>query len=238
MRPTFESEHCQLWLADCRDVLPCIPGLDCVITDPPFGINYANRRGDMVPKVFDGALKNDESQEVGQAIIDECFKREWPVCTFAHHRKPWAGIWRQWLVWDKGPAVGGGGDLATCWKFTWELIQVGGFGKLNGQRDSAVLRYWIGQTNMHEHPTQKPVALMTYLIKKLTTANDVVADFFMGSGTTLVSAIRAGRCAIGVESDERYFDIAVKRIQEAEGVGSLFDPTHKPEPVDMFAGSV
>jgi hypothetical protein len=119
------------------------------------------------------------------------------VCAFAHHRRPWSGNWRQWLVWDKGPAVGGGGDIATCWKFTWELIQVGGFGRLNGPRDSAALRYWISQADMPDHPTQKPIALMKYLIEKLTQPGDTVLDPFMGSGTTGVACVQTGRRFLG-----------------------------------------
>ena len=66
------------------------------------------------------------------------------------------------------------------------------------------------------HPTQKPVALMEYLIKTYTNPNEVVLDFTMGSGTTGVAALNTGRRFIGIERDEGYFDIAEKRIMEAK----------------------
>jgi site-specific DNA-methyltransferase (adenine-specific) len=65
------------------------------------------------------------------------------------------------------------------------------------------------------HPTQKPVALMEYLIRTYTNGGEVVLDFTMGSGTTGVAAMNTGRRFIGIERDEGYFDIAEKRILEA-----------------------
>lgn len=71
------------------------------------------------------------------------------------------------------------------------------------------------------HPTQKPVALMEYLIKTYTNEGDTVLDFTMGSGTTGVAAVRNGRFFIGMELDPGYFQIAQNRIQRAfDGEGS------------------
>lgn len=67
-----------------------------------------------------------------------------------------------------------------------------------------------------KHPTQKPVALMEYLIKTYTNEGEVVLDFTMGSGTTGVACMNTGRRFIGIERDEGYFDIAEKRIMEAK----------------------
>ena len=66
------------------------------------------------------------------------------------------------------------------------------------------------------HPTQKPVALMEYLIKTYTNEGEKVFDFTMGSGTTGVACVNLGRDFIGIEQDEKYFDIATKRINEAK----------------------
>ena len=65
------------------------------------------------------------------------------------------------------------------------------------------------------HKTQKPVALLEYLIKTYTQENETVLDFTMGSGSTIVAAINTKRKSIGIEMDEGYFDVAVKRIEEA-----------------------
>ena len=68
------------------------------------------------------------------------------------------------------------------------------------------------------HPTQKPVALLEYLIKTYTNEGDIVLDNCFGSGSTLVAAVNTNRHYIGFELDEKYFDIACKRLDEVEGV--------------------
>jgi DNA modification methylase len=210
----------RLILGDCRKLLDQFDpaSIDAVLTDPPYGIAYANKRHDIRPRVYAPVMSGDQDASVGQSVVDAAFSRGWPVCVFAHHRKPWSGEWRQWLVWDKGGAVGGGGDRATCWKFTWELIQVGGFGLLNGPRDPSVLRYPATPGQMRDHPTQKPVALMRYLIKKLTKPGDTIFDPFMGSGTTGVACVETGRHYIGCEIAPQYYEVAKRRIDAALAV--------------------
>jgi len=66
------------------------------------------------------------------------------------------------------------------------------------------------------HPTQKPVALMEYLIRTYTNEGETVLDFTMGSGTTGVACVKTKRDFIGIELDDGYFKIAEKRIMEAE----------------------
>ena len=86
------------------------------------------------------------------------------------------------------------------------------------------------------HPTQKPVALMEYLVRTYTNPGDLVLDNCMGSGTTGVAAVQMGRDFIGVEREERYFDIACRRIEEAQKQSDLFipqRPTSKPVQLDL-----
>ena len=73
------------------------------------------------------------------------------------------------------------------------------------------------------HPTQKPVALMEYLIKTYTHIGNTVLDFTIGSGTTAVAAINTGRKFIGIEKEEKYCEIAKRRIVEAEEHYGLFE---------------
>ena len=67
-----------------------------------------------------------------------------------------------------------------------------------------------------KHPTQKPIALMEYLIKTYTNENETVLDFTMGSGSTGVACVNTKRNFIGIELDDKYFEIANQRIKEAE----------------------
>ncbi len=211
MTPYFERDGITIYHGDCLDILPLLDSVDLMLTDPPYGIALKEhgRNG------YDWTVMGDTNQEVGEAVIQFARFQDWPIIAFAHHRKPWSGKWRQHLVWDKGPAVGGGGDPATCWKQTWELIQFVGTSKLNGPRDSAVLKFWVGQRDYHDHPCQKPVSLLSYLIEKTSVPYAVVFDPFMGSGSTLVAAMQSGRRAIGIEIEERYCEIAAKRLQQA-----------------------
>ena len=80
---------------------------------------------------------------------------------------------------------------------------------------TAILEFSNASQKGKVHPTQKPVALMEYLIKTYTQEGETVLDFTMGSGSTIVAAINTKRKSIGIEMDEGYFDVAVKRIEEA-----------------------
>ncbi len=90
-----------------------------------------------------------------------------------------------------------------------------------GTRYPSSVQKFSNGNNGNCHPTQKPVALMEYLIKTYTNEGDTVLDFTMGSGTTGVAAVRNGRFFIGMELDPGYFQIAQNRIQrEFDGEGS------------------
>ena len=77
-------------------------------------------------------------------------------------------------------------------------------------------------TEVGKHPTQKPIALMEYLIKTYTNENETVLDFTMGSGSTGVAAKNLNRNFIGIEQDDKYFDIATERINKEEPQKELF----------------
>lgn len=211
-KPYYEQDGITIYHADCRDILPLLePGsVDLVLTDPPYGIAYSNH-GRSNSRLD---IKGDESMVVGGHAIAWCAENELATVAFSDPMKPWPGNWRQHLVWDKGPAVGGGGDIPTCWKQSWESVQVARTGRLNGPRDEGVLRFHVGPIKPY-HPAEKPIALIKYLIGKTTDCGDVIFDPFMGSGTTLRAAKDLGRRAIGIELEERYCEIAAKRLQQS-----------------------
>jgi DNA polymerase-1 len=209
-----------LYNADCRDVLALLRDNDvsAVITDPPYGQGYdcARRHGKNSKRGYAPTIAGDKDMTLGQSVIDECFRRGWPVCAFSNPMlPPWNGPWRFPLVWNKGGGVGGGDDCRRTWKRTHERITYAGFGILNGKRDSAVLEFKIGSASMKYHLTQKPLPLMIYLIEKLTQPGDTVLDPFAGSGTTLLAAMLTGRRFIGVEVDEGYYATIKLRLAEA-----------------------
>ena len=75
----------------------------------------------------------------------------------------------------------------------------------------SVLKY--SHDNSKLHPTQKPIALMEYLIKTYTNEGETVLDFTMGSGSTGVACVNTKRKFIGIEKDDKYFEIAKNRIE-------------------------
>jgi site-specific DNA-methyltransferase (adenine-specific)/modification methylase len=83
------------------------------------------------------------------------------------------------------------------------------------------------------HPTQKPLEVMKWVIELCPKA-DTILDPFMGSGTTGVAAIQLGRKFIGIEREERYFDIACQRIEQAVAQGQLFAPEQPKQIQETF----
>lgn len=115
------------------------------------------------------------------------------------------------------------GNLAFPWKQSWEEIAVGGKG-WRGRRDEGVLRGHIQvswESKGRKHPHQKPVSLIKHLLSKLPE-DAVIFDPFMGSGSTGVACVQTGRRFIGIEIDKDYFEIARKRIAEAQRDCPLF----------------
>lgn len=210
MTPYYEQDGIVIYHGDCREILPAITDVDLVLTDPPYGIALTNHgRSDK-----DWTIAGDKDQGLGNEVLGQL--NHLPTITFASPMRPWLGTWRQHLVWDKGPAVGGGGDIPRCWKFSWELIQVARTPRLGGPRDQAVLKYWVSPQNYKDHPAAKPLPLLRYLIEKASSEGGKVLDPFMGSGRTLLAAQASGRRAVGIEIDERYCEIAANRLQNAE----------------------
>lgn len=204
MKPYYDHAGITIYHGDCREILPQLPdkSVDLVLTDPPYGIGLSRNSR---PRIA-----GDDNADAWDVVL---LGLKIPKLVFASPKKPWSGEWRQYLVWDKGPAVGGGGDPGSFWKFDWELIQ-SNHASFYGKRDSSVLRFWVGPTDSPHHPAEKPLALLRYMIHKTTLEEQTILDPFMGSGTTLVAAKQLGRKAIGIEVEEKYCEIAVKRLQQ------------------------
>lgn len=218
-----------LYLGDCREVLPTLCGIDAVVTDPPYGIGHISN---LTNHVSDKDVKGRASW-AGRRIAGDTDTscRDMIVEWLGDRPGAFCGTWkvappvtaRAAIVWDKG-AIFGMGDLSLPWKPSWEMIFVVGHG-WRGFRDEGVLRgsvvtSWESRGRVHPH--QKPVWLMGRFIEKLPHAR-LILDPFMGSGTTGVACISLGRRFIGIEIEPRYFDIACRRITEAQRQGDLLN---------------
>jgi DNA modification methylase len=186
---------------------------DSVVTDPPYGIDYSTGWGSTDWE--DGAIDGD----VSCLVRDEMLKLigDVPALVFGSWKIKRPTGTRMLLVWDAQGALGMG-DLKLPWKPSHQEIYVlGNRNGFQGRRDSDVLSYHPVQAmakNGRLHPMEKPIDLMIGLIKKLKTLT--VLDPFMGSGTTGVACVKLGINFIGIEKDEKYFNIASKRISQAK----------------------
>jgi len=203
---------CTLYLGDCLRVMPCLTGVDAVVTDPPYGIGAAKMsRG----KWASSALgKSDwDNAPVSQSRL-EMLRDIAPVQII------WGGNYfnlppsRGFLVWDKGNGFKGR-DFAEA-EYAWTNIDRNA--RTLHRDPLAAGDYRDGQK---VHPTQKPVEVMRWCLGQITDAKTIL-DPFMGSGSTGCACARDGRSFIGIEIDPGYFEIACRRIEEAYRQPDMF----------------
>jgi site-specific DNA-methyltransferase (adenine-specific) len=207
----------KLYRGDCLSALKRIDAaaVAAVITDPPYGIGLRDHDFEFSRRRKPPNIVGDHNQDIGNAVLEWCHERNLPTAFFASPYRPWPGKWRNVLVWDKGPATGRGGDPRTCWKRTFDLIQVNRNGPLRAGRKEAVLRHYMRPDLWTNHPAEKPVGLLVDLIEQMTDRGDTVLDPFMGSGSTALACLKTGRHFIGIEIDRDHFGTAKRRISAA-----------------------
>ena len=215
MTPYYADEWVKLYHGDCLEVIEWLEA-DVLVTDPPYGITFrprctSERRGDggSRDRVAD-RIVGDKTTGVRDSALERWGARPWLM--FGSWREPILGAHTR-AVWDK--AIPGKGNWRSPWAPSLEEIYVGGDWGWVGARSSAVItcqQYVPGQSDRPDHPTPKPVALMSTLIERCPPGT--IADPFAGSGSTLVAAKALGRKAIGVELEERYAEIAARRLAQ------------------------
>lgn len=241
-----EIGNATLYLGDCMDILPTLGKVDAVITDPPYSeTTHANAKSNRDKghgnKAIDfKSLTSSELQEVLELCGIKCDR--WLVSTME---------WRHIATFEQEPPKG------------WEFVRFGVWLKTNPMPQISADRPaqgWEGIAYMHSssglkkrwngggqhgnyvgsivtdgsHPTGKPIPLFSGFVERFTDIGDVVLDPFMGSGTTGVAAVQMGRKFIGIEREPKYFDIACKRIEDAQRQCSLFGFEDSKPSVDMF----
>jgi DNA modification methylase len=205
-----------LYLGDCRDILPPLGRVDAVVTDPPYGIGEARSGNASRSKLaqsrdYGDATWDDEppSAELIQAVVEA---GRW-VVLFGGNYFPLPPT-KCWLIWDKENGANDFADAEIAWTNLPKAIRL--------------IRYmWHGMLRAHgeprgDHPTQKPVGVMKWAISHLPEPSRTILDPFMGSGTTGVAAVQMQRDFIGIEREPKYFDIACRRIEDAQRQGNLF----------------
>jgi len=226
---------CELWLGDNREIMPTLGKVDALVCDPPYGIgeaskNFASRgkpinasrsRSRAIAHATDYGSAAWDDTTADDAVFQAIGMAKWSIVFGGNYYDlPPTSCW---LVWDK---LNGDSDFADC-ELAWTNLP------------KAVRRIrflWNGCMRRErdidrEHPTQKPVDVMKWCIEHLPTPNQTILDPFMGSGTTLVAAVKLGRRGIGIEREPSYFDIACRRIEQAYRQPDLFVPAPAPKPI-------
>jgi DNA modification methylase len=203
VKPYYEHAGITIYHGDCREILPQIPAgsVDLVLTDPPYNV---------------GKEYGDHNDNMNREEYDNWIESWWEILP-SHRRIIFPGVGNLFLwgkrqpvatgCWYKPGATGKANPFQWC---EWEPILVWGC-SFSG---SDVFRATVGkQSDVGNHPCPKPLLLFKRLLERLRTQGSVL-DCFLGSGTTLVAAKHLGRKAIGIEIEERYCEIAVKRLQQ------------------------
>lgn len=221
-----EKAQNKLINGDCLVELLNIPdkSISLVVTDPPYGINYKSNRRELENKVTtdikgDGKdaskLLDDALSVISKKTVDDA--HIYIFCSWKNYSESKQVVEKYYsiknlLVWDKENH--GAGDLEGNYGERYELIIFAGNGnrKLNGKRPDNILNYPKVPNNELEHPTQKPVELLKFLIEKSTSPGETVLDPFMGAGSVPLACVDRNPF-IGIEIDERYFKIAQRRVR-------------------------
>ena len=215
---------CTLYCGDSKDIVTKLENIDAVVTDPPYGMNFvSNYRKNKYKKIA-----ND----------DDCKLLKWSTSIKKNHSS------YIFCRWDNLHKVKKPNSIITWVKNNWSM------GDLQHEhaRQTEICLFYKGKnhyfpnkrptdvifcnrTNNDFHPTEKPLQLIIAIIQ---WTSGTVLDPFMGSGTTGVACIKRGRKFVGVELEQKYFDIACKRIEKAYNQPDLFLEQSKPEQKLLF----
>lgn len=208
MTPYYEQSGITIYHGDCADVIESF-GLhwgsklyDLLLTDPPYGIDYSNAGGFSESSGW-GPWRGTaawDKERPSMAVINQCLA----LCS---HGVIWGGNYfglpqtSGWLVWDKGQRDFSLADGELAWTTEQRALRIFSYSRAAALKDGK------------QHPTQKPQALIAWCLSHFPKTRTVF-DPFMGSGTTLVEVKRAGLVGVGIEREERYCEIAAKRLAQ------------------------
>ncbi len=212
MKPYYEDSSVTIYHGDCRDVMPDLT-YDVVLTDPPYGLEFPYLSyQDSLPNLHTlikdtfSSLRRSKRCLISPGLTN-CFL--WPEPD-----------WICAAIWDTT------GSYGKCGVSQWFPIlfygqDLSGFGAVNGQIKGDVFRVTGGGSvgfqrddNESDHVCPKPMNLWKKILNRFSDESETVLDPFMGSGTTLRAAKDLNRKAIGIEIEERYCEIAVRRMAQ------------------------
>jgi DNA modification methylase len=215
MKPYYQDDAVRIYHGDCREIVPTLGRFDLLLTDPPYGIGRDRGMGGGGSY---GGISAVHGKPRYAKRYEGAWDRERPVDALllalgaASTSIVWGGNYytdvltqrAKWLVWDKEQTMPSYSDAELAWT-TLDGVSV----KMLRYRGNGLM----AKEKNREHPTQKPLALMTWCIG---LAGDVqtILDPFAGSCTTARAAKDLGRKCVCIEREERYAEIGAKRMQQ------------------------
>jgi hypothetical protein len=213
MTPYYEHAGITIYHGDCREILPTLPKCDLLLTDPPYGINadsemhkqggqqYGNTAA---PKRIYADTSWDTKPADTRLLLSMVGSVRFAIIFGGNYFALPAT--RCVLVWDKENGTNAFADAELAWSNLDKPVRI------KRHMWNGMLRE--GQEERFGHPTQKPVEVMQWCITQAPDDCKTILDPFMGSGTTLVAAKNLGRKAIGIEIEEKYIKIAIRRLEQ------------------------
>jgi len=221
------AEGVELWCGDCLEVLPTLIGVDAVITDPPYGIDWKPRVNHADQHEH---WRDDKAFDPAPFLLVGRYHLFWGGQYYAD-RLP---VSEGWLTWVKRPTDMDFSNDSRSYSTTELAWRSWGKAKFMALVWDGGMRAGVAANRTFCHPSQKPVELMDWCIRQLPQDAVHVLDPFMGSGTTGVAAVKLGRRFTGIELDAGYFDTARRRIEAALKEPDMFIEPPKPVKQDSL----
>lgn len=224
-----------LYHGDCLEILPTLPKVDAVITDPPFSSGARTDAGKSVrgamlrgAKWSEDWFSHDNMATHGFLTLMRMLGRELITATGDSAKSHWFIDWRMYpnlygalescgwvvknlVIWDKCHF-----GMGQNYRNQHELILYAEKGASTFPTHSTGNVIRCARQTAENHPTEKPIDLIETLLRASSSPNDTILDPFMGSGTTGVACMNLGRKFIGIEIERKYFDIACERVDQAQ----------------------
>ena len=242
MTPYYDDGQITIYHGDCRDILPSLDKVDLVLTDPPYNLGlFMQKRDTNLGAMRDNHfavsgwdhVEQDEWEKNMHELFEESARvikkgGSMVVCmsiirveTLIRLAQAHGFYYKTTGIWHKTNPMLRNMNLhfinsTEAWVYFVHGSKTGKYNNKGKAIHDYIQTSTIGakEKKHGKHPTQKPVALMEFFIDILSDKDDLILDPFMGSGTTLRAAKDLGRRVIGIEIEERYCEIAVKRLAQ------------------------
>lgn len=208
MKPYYDHNGITIYHGDCREYTGWLAA-DVLVCDPPYGMAFVSSWTIRRP------IAGDKDERLRDEVLALWGDR--PAAVFGTWRVPRPPKTRQLITWYKSSVGPGMGDLSLPWGNATEEIYILGAGWHGRRRPNLITTSEqrgnpYGSASLLGHPTPKPVGLMTEIVA--CAPSGMIADPFAGVGATLLAARNVGRRAIGIEIEEKYCEIAAKRLSQ------------------------